>query len=212
MNKLVIWGIITCGLMVGATSACQSTQESVDNNQPAEESADNNPSTQESAANNQSAEKLVEVKLNDDIDESRGYCLDIAGGRGTKAPIEKGLQAHTCYDYTGGLLEDQSFDASLIEQGQFKIPYFDVCMTASSTEAGANLELATCDSTDTQKFSLESNGNLTLQAAPELCVTVSSTEKKEGRGATPVHVMRPLSLQPCSADNVEYQAWSTFSL
>ncbi len=212
MNKLVILGVITCGLIIGTTSACQSTKESVENNQSAEESAENNQSAKESVDNNQSVKELVEVKLNDDIDEPRGYCLDIAGGRGTKAPLDKGLQAHTCYDYTGDLLEDQSFDASLIEQGQFKIPYFDVCMTASSTEAGANLELATCDSKDTQQFSLEPNGNLTLQAKPELCVTVSSTEKKEGRGATPIHVMRPLSLQPCSADNVAYQAWSTFSL
>jgi|GEM_PF-5292912 len=74
-------------------------------------------------------EELVEVRLVDDVDQSRGYCPDIAGRRGTDAPLDKGLQAHTCYDYTGGLLEDQSFDATLIEQGQFRIPYFDVCMS-----------------------------------------------------------------------------------
>ncbi len=65
------------------------------------------------------ATELVEIKLIEPIDEARGYCLNIAGGRGTNAPLDKGLQAHTCYDYTGGLLEDQSFDAALIETGQF---------------------------------------------------------------------------------------------
>lgn len=202
MNIIRILSVIACSLTIGTISACQST----------EEVGKNNPSTEESGGINPSTEELVEVKLIDDIDEPRGYCLDIAGGRGTKAPVEKGLQAHTCYDYTGGLLEDQSFDASLIQQGQFKIPYFDVCMTASSIEAGSAVMLATCESTDTQKFALEPNGNLILQAKPELCVTASSTEKKEGRGATPVHVMRPLSLQLCSEDNVAYQAWSIFSL
>lgn len=159
-----------------------------------------------------SSDELIEVRLVDDIDESRGYCLDIAGGRGTDAPVDKGLQAHTCYDYTGSLLEDQSFDAALIEQGLFKIPYFDVCMTASSTEKDASIMLEGCESADTQLFSLESDGKLTLQANAELCVTVSSTEKREGRGGTPVHVMRPLSLQPCSHDDSAYQIWSKFSL
>lgn len=160
----------------------------------------------------QSADDLVEIRLADDIDEDRGYCLDIAGGKGANAPVDKGLQAHTCYDYTGGLLEDQSFESALIENGQFKIPYFDVCMAASSVETGSSLALAACDGGDTQVFSLESNGHLILQANPELCVTVSSTEKREGRGGTPVHVMRPLSLQPCSEESQAYQAWSIFSL
>jgi len=158
------------------------------------------------------SEKLVEIRLIDNIDEERGYCLDIAGGKGTKAPVERGLQAHTCYDYTGGLLEDQSFDAELVKEGQFKITYFDVCMSVPAIEQGAAIMLSDCESVDTQQFSLEDNGQLVVKANPELCVTVSSTEKKNGRGATPVHVMRPVSLQPCSEDSKEYQAWSTFSL
>jgi len=159
-----------------------------------------------------SAQELVEVKLVDRIDESRGYCLDIAGGRGKDAPLDKGLQAHTCYDYTGSLLEDQSFDAQLLKQGQFSIPYFDVCMSASSLQINATIELASCNKQDTQAFLLQDNGQLTVQAHPNLCVTVSRTEKRNGRGSTPVHVMRPLSLQTCSDDKKTYQTWSTFSL
>lgn len=158
------------------------------------------------------ADELVEIRLIDDIDESRGYCLDIAGGRGTDAPVERGLQAHTCYDYTGGLLEDQSFDATLIGDGQFKIPYFDVCMSASAVEPNADLMLEECDESASQNFVLQDNGQLVLAADPTLCVTASSTEKREGRGATPVHVMRPLSLQACSDEASAYQAWTVFTL
>lgn len=157
-------------------------------------------------------QKLVEVRLVDTIDEDRGYCLDIAGGKGANAPLDKGMQAHTCYDYTGGLLEDQSFDEARLKEGQFKIVYFDICMTASAVETDASIELASCDdSLDTQQFSLEENGNLVMKSKPELCVTVNATEKREGRGAKPVHVMRPLSLQACSEDNAKYQTWSLFS-
>lgn len=181
MNKLLSISIISLGLFAGSIPAVQA------------------------------AEKLVEIKLVDTIDEDRGYCLDIAGGKGENAPLDKGLQAHTCYDYTGDLLVDQSFDTELMKQGEFKIPYFDVCMTASSVAADSSIVLASCESNDSQKFTLQENGNLVAQAKPELCVTVSATEKKNGRGATPVHVMRPLSLQACSTDNKTYQTWTTFN-
>jgi hypothetical protein len=158
------------------------------------------------------ASELVEIRLIDDIDEARGYCLDIAGGRGTSAPLDKGLQAHTCYDYTGGLLEDQSFEATLLEDGTFKIPYFDVCMSVPAIEPGAAITLSPCAAVETQMFSLKDNGNIVISGDTELCVTTSSTQKREGRGGTPVHVMRPLSLQPCSDEKKAYQAWTVFRI
>ncbi|MBG6200151.1 hypothetical protein IWQ48_001269 [Labrenzia sp. EL_13] len=160
----------------------------------------------------QSAGNLVEVQLTDRLDDARGYCLDIAGGRGKNAPLDSGLQAHTCYNYTGGILEDQGFDADLIGKGEFRIPYFDVCMTVPSVEAGAPIVLGSCTGTDTQKFTLKDNGHLVTQVDPKLCVTVNSTEKREGRGGSPIHVMRPLSLQPCDDANLTYQTWSLFQL
>lgn len=154
------------------------------------------------------AENIVEVMLVDSMDEARGYCLDIAGGKGASAPLDKGLQAHTCYHYTGGILEDQGFDGELISKSQFRIPYFNVCMSVSSLNVGAAITLGQCDDLDTQKFELNPNGQLVAQADPKLCVTVSSSEKKEGRGGSPVHVMRPLSLQPCDDSRKPYQIWS----
>lgn len=158
----------------------------------------------------QTAEKLVEVQLTDRLDDPRGYCLDIAGGRGKNAPLDKGLQAHTCYNYTGVILEDQAFDEALIKEGQFRIPYFDVCMSVPSAESGAPITLAPCTIDDTQKFMLKDNGQLILQSDPKLCVTVNSTQKREGRGGSPVHVMRPLSLQPCEDSKKAHQTWSLF--
>lgn len=157
--------------------------------------------------------KLVEIRLIDAVDEARGYCLDVSGGKGEGAAVEKGLQAHTCYDYTGSLLVDQSFDAALVaSSGEFKIPHFNVCMTASGTQVGASLQLTACEGKDTQLFTLKPDGQIVLQSNDTLCVTVSSTEKKEGKGGDPKHVMRPVSLQACSAENAIYQKWKTFSL
>lgn len=150
---------------------------------------------------------LAEVMLSSPLDDSRGYCLDIAGGKGTNAPVERGLQAHTCYNYTGEILEDQGFEAALISVGSFKISYFDVCMSASSMEAGASLNLEECKASDNQSFSLKDNGQISPNSNPSLCITVDSENKREGRGGSPVHVMRPVSLQLCDNSESDYQHW-----
>ncbi|MBM7034870.1 ricin-type beta-trefoil lectin domain protein [Vibrio ulleungensis] len=159
----------------------------------------------------QAAESLVEVRLIADLDDERGYCLDIAGGQGEQAPVERGLQAHTCYDYTGEILVDQAFVEGDFAQGQFNIQYFDVCMSASTLDEGASLMLDACDSSDSQGFDFQQNGQIVLNANPSLCVTASATEKKEGRGGSPAHVMRPVTLEVCADDNADYQKWTTFS-
>lgn len=155
----------------------------------------------------QAPEGTVEVMLASNLDDERGYCLDIAGGKGAQAPLDKGLQAHTCYHYTGTILEDQGFDKLLIANGKFLIPYFDVCMSVPAIEPGVGVSLSQCEDLDTQKFMLTESGQLIVQSNPELCVTVSSTEKREGRGGAPVHVMRPLSLEVCDNNKKNYQIW-----
>ncbi|WP_045465498.1 ricin-type beta-trefoil lectin domain protein [Vibrio hyugaensis] len=155
---------------------------------------------------------LAEVMLSSPLDDSRGYCLDIAGGKGANAPVERGLQAHTCYNYIGEILEDQGFEVSLISSGSFKISYFDVCMSASAIEAGASLDLEECKASDNQSFSLKGNGQISPNSNPSLCITVDSENKREGRGGSPVHVMRPVSLQLCDNSESDYQHWIIKSL
>lgn len=156
----------------------------------------------------QANDKLVEVKLVSSLDEPRGYCLDIAGGKGKRAPLDKGLQAHTCYNYTGKILEDQGFDPALVSKGLFRVTYFNVCMAVPAVKVGAAISLGTCKDAKTQKFVLKANGQLAPESNPNLCVTVDGTKKREGRGGIPIHVMRPLSLQNCDASKKAYQTWA----
>lgn len=95
---------------------------------------------------------------------------------------------------------------------KIRINEFDVCMTVSAVEAGASVALAACENLPTQQFSLQENGNLVAKENPALCITTSAPEKKEGRGATPVHVMRPITLETCNEENAAYQVWSKFSM
>lgn len=160
----------------------------------------------------QAQDNVVEIMLADHLDEPRGYCLDIKGGRGKNAPLDQGLQAHTCYNYTGRVLEDQGFDADLIKSGAFKLPYFGVCAAVDGVKRDASLVLESCRDSEQQRFELSSAGHIVMQSQPDLCVTVSSSEKTEGRGGSPIHVMRPLDLQPCAPDKAAYQIWTVHAV
>ena len=50
-----------------------------------------------------------EIYLLEELDESRGYCVDVKGSK-TNANPDNGLQAHTCYSYQGEISVDQKFD------------------------------------------------------------------------------------------------------
>ena len=57
---------------------------------------------------------LVEIKLIDNLDDKRGFCIDIKGYK-SRANIERGLQAHTCYSYQGEIAIDQGLDANKLK-------------------------------------------------------------------------------------------------
>ena len=52
-------------------------------------------------------EATVEVYLLNQLDDHRGYCIDIKGSKSNANP-ENGLQAHTCYSYQGEISVDQA--------------------------------------------------------------------------------------------------------
>ena len=89
--------------------------------------------------------EAVEIYALNQLDEYRGYCLDIKGHK-LKAKTNKGLQAHTCYSYQGEIAVDQGFDSLKLSQNQFFLPAFDVCMEAASVSTSAPIKLSTCNS------------------------------------------------------------------
>ena len=69
----------------------------------------------------------VEVYLLNQLDDSRGFCIDVRGHK-FKAQINKGLQAHTCYSYQGKISPDQGFNTRKLTKNQFILTSFNVCM------------------------------------------------------------------------------------
>ena len=154
------------------------------------------------------ADDNVEVYLLNQLDDSRGFCIDVRGHK-FKAQINKGLQAHTCYSYQGKISPDQGFSSLKLTKNQFILPAFNVCIEASSFIPSSNLKLKKCDRNKLQNFELSNKNKIHLISNRKLCLTVDQGQSKKGGGGYPIHLMRNLSLELCSKSLEPYQAWST---
>jgi len=152
------------------------------------------------------ADDNVEVYLLNQLDDSRGFCIDVRGHK-FKAQINKGLQAHTCYSYQGKISPDQGFSSLKLTKNQFILPSFNVCMEASSLTQSANLKLRKCDRNKLQNFEWSNENKIHLIDNKKLCLTVDQGQSKKGGGGSPVHLMRNLSLELCTESLNSYQAW-----
>ena len=152
------------------------------------------------------ADDNVEIYLLNQLDDSRGFCIDIKGHK-LKAKIDKGLQAHTCYSYQGKISPDQGFNSLKLTKNQFILPSFNVCMEASSLKASTNLKLGKCNRNKLQNFEWSNKNEIRLISNRKLCLTVDQGQSKKGGGGTPVHLMRNLSLELCNKSLNSYQAW-----
>ena len=82
----------------------------------------------------------VEIYLLNNLNDSRGFCIDIKGSK-QNANIDAGLQVHTCYSYQGQISVDQGFDKSKINLNEFYISFFKVCIEAEIIQESSSLSL-----------------------------------------------------------------------
>ena len=152
------------------------------------------------------ADHSVEVYLLNQLDDPRGFCIDIKGHK-LKAQIKKGLQAHTCYSYQGEISPDQGFNSLKLTKNQFLLQSFNVCMEASSLAPSKNLRLRKCDRNKLQNFEWSKKNQIRLINNRKLCLTVDKEKSKKGGGGSPIHLMRNLSLELCTESLDSHQAW-----
>ena len=162
------------------------------------------------ALSSQVTAEIVEIYSLDQMDDQRGFCIDIRGHK-SKAKVNSGLQAHTCYSYQGSIAVDQGFDSLKLDEDKFHLPAFNVCMEAVSNTASASLRLNKCQDEELQKFEWDSNGRIYLISNIKLCLTVAQGKSKKGGGGSPVHLIRNLSLELCGDTLQAFQMWGARS-
>ena len=147
---------------------------------------------------------LVELKLLNNLDDKRGFCIDIKGHK-LKAKIIRGIQAHSCYSYQGKIAVDQGLDANRLKQKQLFFPYFDVCVHPASSYNPLNLNLIKCR--NTQEFVFIEDNTIRLKHNKNLCLTVAKGNSRPGGGGSPLHLIRNLSMQTCDEQKSIYKTW-----
>ena len=147
---------------------------------------------------------LVEIKLLNNLDDKRGFCIDIIGHK-FRAKISRGIQAHTCYSYQGEIAVDQGLDANKLKQKQLFFPYFDVCVHPTSSKNPLNLNLLKCD--NTEEFVFSEDNTIRLKNNTNLCLTVAEGNSRKGGGGSPLHLIRDLSMKTCNQQNSVYKTW-----
>ena len=154
--------------------------------------------------------ETVEVYLLNNLNDTRGFCIDMTGYK-TSADVNKALQTHSCYSYQGSVSVDQGFDVSKISNGEFNLPFFNVCMEAESAESSSGLILRGCDKSPKQQFVFEDDGKIKPINDLSLCLTASG-DYREGGGGSPVHLIRDLSLLACDVSFFTRQNWGVRSV
>ena len=147
---------------------------------------------------------LVEIKLLDNLDDKRGFCIDIKGHK-FKAKIKRGIQVHTCYSYQGKISVDQGLDAKKLKQRQLFFPNFGVCLQTTSYKNPISLNLIKCRKF--QEFIFNEDNTIRLKSNKTLCLTVSKENSRKGGGGSPLHLMRNVSMQKCNEKLSYYQSW-----
>jgi|SaaInl5LU_22_DNA_1037371.scaffolds.fasta_scaffold02650_5 hypothetical protein len=136
-------------------------------------------------------QEVVEIKLIDAQDETRGWCVDLFAHLQNAKPLG-GFQGHDCFLYFGsGPQIDQGFVEELIPQGEFRLPYWDICMTLQEPKHHSYIAAEPCIGEPAQKFTMHDDGRITADMAPELCLTIGSITIPGGGRLAPVGARPP---------------------
>ena len=138
------------------------------------------------------------------------------------AGLDKPLRAHTCHseqintlfagDFeSGGISSDQGFDVSKISKGEFKLPFYNVCMEVENVGSSSGLVLRECDKNPKQQFVFEDDGKIKQVNDLSLCLTTSADYGWYGGGYKPIYIVRDLFMSACNPAFSERQSWGVRS-
>ena len=87
------------------------------------------------------------------------------------------------------------------------MPHYSLCVQAENDSIGARLLLADCTVAELQTWTLQDSGEITLEAFPQMCITV---EEGPGRNAGgPQYLMKGVGLDTCAQQASDRQQWTT---
>jgi len=141
-----------------------------------------------------------------ELGDPNGYCLDIPGF-GPRLQKDAPINAHTCKYNRPGFSVDEEFEVT--DSRQLRMPEYDLCLSAGSLEAGADVFTIDCAKDNAHAWAIQTNGNVSPVDSPGLCLTLG--EEKVYVNSSPANLIpnstRAISMQTCDADREQNQSW-----
>jgi hypothetical protein len=156
------------------------------------------------------------LRLQDNLDEPRGICIDIRGFRDS-IDLHVPVQAHTCKPDPDRREDGMFIVERILEQSgttRFRNPTYDVCLDVLSAEERGSIFVRKCSDAESQQFTISALGEIRPVPNPGTCVTVSPSPSHPAvLGGTEIKpgitfVARAMSLATCKYVNKIYKTWA----
>jgi len=152
------------------------------------------------------------LRLQNNLDEPRGMCIDIRGYRDS-IDLNVPVQAHTC-KLDPLRREDGMFIVEQTGTTRFRNPTYDVCLDVLSAEERGSIFVRKCSGAESQQFAITKLGEIRPAPNPGTCITVSPSQSHPavfaGTEIKPgvTFVARAMSLATCKYVNKIYKTWA----
>ncbi len=139
----------------------------------------------------------------DELEDPRGYCLDIPGF-GPTMQIDAPTYTHSCKYSLPGFDIDELL---VSDDGRLRFVNFDRCLAADPIGVGANVYTVACDRA--HAWRVHDSGRVTPASATDLCLTLSATRTfvRTGFGTVPPYSSRAVTLEDCAVEAAFRQRW-----
>ena len=139
-----------------------------------------------------------------ELEDPRGYCLDIPGF-GPRMQLDAPITTHTCKYSLPGFDVDEIFEHA---DGKLRLVNYDRCLAGSATDtAGAAVNSIDCG--DAHPWQVHAGGRVTPADNANLCLTLSAEREfvNSSIATVPPYSSRDVSLEACTADAAYRQRW-----
>lgn len=139
-----------------------------------------------------------------ELEDPRGYCLDIPGF-GARMQIDAPITTHTCKYSLPGFDVDEIFEHA---DGKLRLVNYDRCLSADSMEAGSAV-VNSIDCGDAHPWEVHTDGRVTPAADSRQCLTLAAERVfvNTSIGTVPPYSSRAITLQRCTANASYRQRW-----
>lgn len=152
----------------------------------------------------QAASQSMFLRSMYELEDPRGYCLDIPGF-GAGMQLDAPITTHTCKYSLPGFDVDEIFEQT---DGKLRLVNYDRCLAADPMDAG-RADVNSIDCGDAHEWQVHADGRVTPSSDSSQCLTLAAERVfvNTSFATVPPYSSRAVSLEPCMADASWRQRW-----